>query len=56
MRRRRRSTSKRRKSSGAGLGLSPETERLIGGTVQITAGILLLLALREQAGMVGDRL
>ena len=36
--------------------LAPETERLIGGTIQITAGILLLLVLREEAGPMGEKL
>ncbi len=55
MARRRRRKYRRRKKSKT-LNLSPETRRLISGTGQITAGILLFLVLREEAGMIGESL
>ncbi|MCA9371162.1 MAG: hypothetical protein KC680_04345, partial [Candidatus Peregrinibacteria bacterium] len=56
-RRRRRSYRRRRtRKKKSTLNLAPETKRLISGTGQITAGILLLLVLKQEAGIVGDAL
>lgn len=54
-RKRRRKYRRRRKKKNA-LNLSPETQRLVSGTGQIAAGILLYLVLKQNAGMVGDSL
>ena len=53
VRRRRRKYRRRRKKKNA-LNLAPETQRLVSGTGQITAGILLYLVLHQDAGMVGE--
>ncbi|MAE68251.1 MAG: DNA translocase FtsK [Candidatus Peribacteraceae bacterium] len=53
VRRRRRKYRRRRKKKNA-LNLAPETQRMISGTGQITAGILLYLVLNQDAGMVGE--
>ncbi len=53
VRRRRRKYRRRRKKKNA-LNLAPETQRLISGTGQITAGVLLYLVLHQDAGMIGD--
>lgn len=55
MARKRRRKYRRRKKKNS-LNLSPETQRLISGTGQITAGILLFLVLQQEAGMVGETL
>ena len=55
VRRRRRRRYRRRKKKNA-LNLTPETQRLISGTGQIAAGILLLLVLKQDAGMAGQGL
>jgi S-DNA-T family DNA segregation ATPase FtsK/SpoIIIE len=53
VRRRRRKYRRRRKKKNS-LNLAPETQRLISGTGQITAGILLYLVLHQDAGIVGE--
>ena len=55
-RKRRRKRYRRRKKKAASLNLAPETQRLISGTVQFTAGILLFLVLGQDAGMLGEGL
>lgn len=55
-RKRRRRRYRRRKKKQSSLNLAPETRRLISGTAQITAGILLFLVLNQDAGMVGEGL
>ena len=55
-RKRRRRRRKYRRKKKSTLNLAPETQRLISGTGQITAGILLFLVLNQEAGMVGDAL
>src|SRR3989344_9000614 len=47
---------RRRRKKKSSLNLAPETRRLISGTGQITAGILLFLVLRQEAGIVGASL
>jgi DNA segregation ATPase FtsK/SpoIIIE, S-DNA-T family len=55
VRKRRRTRRKRRRSrKKSSLNLAPETERLISGTAQMAAGILLLLVLKQDAGMIGQ--
>ena len=54
-RKRRRKYRRRRKKKNL-LGLSPETQRLISGTGQIAAGILLMLVLSQEAGLIGNSL
>ncbi len=56
VRKRRRRKYRRRKKKKSALNLSPETQRLISGTGQITAGILLILVLNQDAGIVGNSL
>lgn len=53
---RRKSTRRRSRQQSAMLDIPDETKRSISGIVQICAGILLFLALRDQAGVVGDSL
>ena len=55
-RKRRRRRRKYRRKKKSTLNLAPETQRLISGTGQITAGILLFLVLNQEAGMVGNAL
>ncbi|MFH0851851.1 MAG: DNA translocase FtsK 4TM domain-containing protein, partial [Candidatus Peregrinibacteria bacterium] len=43
-----------RRRSSAGIELSPQTRRQISGTLQFMAGILIFLALRQQAGSAGN--
>ena len=52
-RRRRRTRRRRKRAKKSSLHLAPETERLISGTAQMAAGILLLLVLKQDAGMIG---
>lgn len=54
--RRRKYRRRRRTKKKNSLNLSPETQRLISGTGQITAGILLYLVLKQNAGLIGDSL
>jgi S-DNA-T family DNA segregation ATPase FtsK/SpoIIIE len=55
VRKRRKTRRKRRRSrKKSSLHLAPETERLISGTAQMAAGILLLLVLKQDAGMIGQ--
>jgi S-DNA-T family DNA segregation ATPase FtsK/SpoIIIE len=44
----------RRRQSEPILELSPQTKRHVSGVLQVAFGILILLALRDQAGMVGN--
>ena len=53
-RRRRRTRRRRKRAKKSSLHLAPETERLISGTAQMAAGILLLLVLKQDAGMIGQ--
>ncbi|MBT4392584.1 MAG: hypothetical protein HOD34_00830, partial [Candidatus Peribacter sp.] len=53
VRKRRRKYRRRRKKKNA-LNLAPGTQRLISGMGQITAGLLLYLVLKQDAGMVGE--
>jgi len=46
--------TKRRKAAAPSLDLSPSTQRHISGTIQVCAGILLLLALNQKAGNLGE--
>lgn len=51
--------AKRKKSSRTTSGqreLHPHTRRLISGTLQLCIGIVLLLALRDEAGLIGERI
>ncbi len=56
VRKRRRRRYRRRRKKGNPLNLEPETQRLISGTLQFTAGILLFLVIGQDAGMVGEAL
>ena len=50
----RRSTARKSRTSPRALALEETTQRHISGIAQVTVGILLVLALRGQAGPVGD--
>jgi len=57
VRKRRRTKRRRRRTKKkSSLNLAPETQRLISGTAQMAAGILLLLVLKQDAGMIGQSL
>lgn len=54
VRKKRRKYRRRRAKKKNALNLAPETQRLVSGTGQITAGILLYLVINQDAGLVGE--